>query len=155
VLIMVFVAVLVIASTVVTAVREHRPSIAHRRYVTAKAQTNRRLVEAGQGGWFGAFLGARLVSQMGLFSAGEGLARFQSVETDPNHRRRGLAGSLLHCVSQYGFSEFGARTLVIVADPNYVAIDLYKAVGFAVAEAQLQIERAPGRAIEGRSPILR
>lgn len=115
-----------------------------RRYVTAQVRTNREMGEAGHGGWFGAFVAGRLVSQMGLFSAGRGLARFQSVETDPSHRRRGLAGSLVHHVSRYGLDELGARTLVMVADPNYFAVDLYRAVGFAGTERQLQVERAPG-----------
>lgn len=122
--------------------REHEP-MGYRTCVTAKAQTNRGLVEAGHGGWFGAFVDARLVTQMGLFSAGPGLARFQAVETDPHHRRRGLAGSLIHHASRYGFGELGARTLVMVADPNYFAIDLYRAVGFAATETQVQIERSP------------
>lgn len=31
----------------------------------------------------------------------------------------------------------------MVADPNYFAIDLYRAVGFTATETQLQIERSP------------
>jgi ribosomal protein S18 acetylase RimI-like enzyme len=82
---------------------------------------------------------------MGLISAGSELARFQSVETDPDHRRKGLAGSLLYFASLYGFGELDARILVMVADPNYFAIDLYRAVGFAEAEVQLQVERPPSQ----------
>ncbi len=115
----------------------------HRRYVTAQAHTNRALIEGGRGGWFGAFLDERLVAQMGLIAAEPGIARFQSVETDPSHRRRGLAGSLVYYVSQYGFNTLDAHTLVMVADPNYFAIDLYRAVGFVPAETQLQAERRP------------
>ncbi len=118
----------------------------HERFVTAKVATNRELVEAGHGGWFGAFLDGRLVCQMGLFSADTGLARFQSVETDPDYRRLGLAGSLLHHVSEYGFTELRAQTLVICADPEYVAIELYRAVGFALTETALQLERDPAAA---------
>jgi predicted GNAT family acetyltransferase len=82
---------------------------------------------------------------MGLISAGKGLARFQSVETDPDYRRRGLAGSLVHFVSDFGFDELAARTLVMVADPNYFAIDLYRAVGFADTGMQLQVELPPSQ----------
>jgi ribosomal protein S18 acetylase RimI-like enzyme len=85
-----------------------REPMAYRTYVTAKAQTNRGLVEAGHGGWFGAFVDALLVTQRGLFSAGPGLARFQAAETDPDYRRQGLAGSLVHHASRYGFGELGA-----------------------------------------------
>jgi hypothetical protein len=38
----------------------------YHRYVAARVQTHRGLVEAGHGGWFGAFIDGRLVSQMGL-----------------------------------------------------------------------------------------
>ncbi|HEX5118645.1 MAG TPA: GNAT family N-acetyltransferase [Pseudonocardiaceae bacterium] len=117
--------------------------IAHRQYVTATVRTNRALTEAGHGHWFGAFLGDQLVSQMGLFAVDGELARFQSVETDPDHRRQGLAGSLLHEVSRYGLTELGADQLVMVADPDYVAIDLYRSVGFTETETQLQVERPP------------
>jgi ribosomal protein S18 acetylase RimI-like enzyme len=113
---------------------------AFRAFAAAQAQTRRETVAAGHGRWFGAFDGDRLVCQMGLFSAGPGLARFQSVETDPDHRRLGLAGSLVHVVSGYGLQELGAKTLVMVADPDYHAIDLYRSVGFAVTETQLQAE---------------
>jgi ribosomal protein S18 acetylase RimI-like enzyme len=124
---------------------EDRPSEAqgYRAYATTKAQTNRQIVEAGHGAWFGAFINSRLIAQMGLVSAGGGLARFQEVETDPDYRRRGLAGSLVHHASTYGFGGLGAHTLVMVADPNYFAIDLYGSVGFAATETQLQIELPP------------
>ena len=111
-----------------------------RAYATAQAQTRRQMVEAGHGGWFGAFEGDLLVSQMGLFAGGPGLARFQSVETDPQHRRRGLAGSLVWHVSRYGFEALAARTLVMVADPGYHALELYRSLGFAVTQTQLQAE---------------
>ncbi len=113
---------------------------AFRAYAAAQAQTRRRMVDAGHGGWFGAFAGDRLVCQMGLFSGGPGLARFQSVETDPEHRRRGVAGSLVTHVGRYGFEVLAARTLVMVADPGYHAQDLYRSLGFAVTETQLQAE---------------
>jgi ribosomal protein S18 acetylase RimI-like enzyme len=120
----------------------HEPAV-HRPYAEARAQTHRRLVDAGHGGWFGAFVDGRLVCQMGLFSASPGLARFQSVETDPDFRRRGIARALVQHVSRYGFEQLAAQTLVMVADPDYFAIDLYRSVGFDETESQLQVERPP------------
>jgi ribosomal protein S18 acetylase RimI-like enzyme len=116
---------------------------AFREFAIRKVATNRALAEAGHGGWFGAFVDGHLHSQMGLFSASPGLARFQSVETHPDARGRGLAGTLVHHVSQYGFRELGATTLVMVADPDYSAIRLYRSVGFADGESQLQAEKPP------------
>ena len=113
---------------------------AFRAYAAAQARTRREMVEAGHGQWSGAFTDDRLVCQMGLFAAGPGLARFQSVETDPDTRRRGLAGTLVHHVSTYGFEALGARTLVMVADPGYHAVDLYRSMGFERTETQLQAE---------------
>jgi ribosomal protein S18 acetylase RimI-like enzyme len=115
----------------------------HLEFVRRKVAANRALVEAGPGVWFGAFVDGVLLTQMGLVSAGAGLARFQTVETHPDARGRGLAGTLVHEVSRYGFAELGARTLVMVADPDYVAVRVYRAVGFVDSESQLQAERAP------------
>lgn len=120
--------------------------VSYRSFVEAQTTTNRALVDAGHGAWFGAFLGGRLVSQMGLLAAGRGLARFQAVETHPETRGRGLAGTLVHHVGRYGFDELGARTLVMVADPDYLAIRVYRSVGFAATETQLQAERPPAGA---------
>jgi len=116
---------------------------AYRRFISLRAETHRRTLQSDDGGWFGAFLEGRLVSQMGLISAGSGLARFQTVETDPDYRRRGLAGSLVHFAGEFGFEELAAHTLVMVADPNYFAIDLYRSVGFADTGVQLQVELPP------------
>jgi ribosomal protein S18 acetylase RimI-like enzyme len=120
-----------------------RAAAAWREFDRARAATNRRITEAGHGRWFGAFGDGRLVAQLGLLAAGERLARFQSVETDPAFRRRGLAASLIHQAGIYGFTELGAEALVIVADPTYTAINQYRTLGFAQAETQLLVERAP------------
>ena len=114
-------------------------------FVTAQAAAQRRLVDAGYGAWWGAFEDGRLVASMGLFTASTGLARFQTVKTRPGARGRGLAGTLVHRVSTYGFEELGAKTLVMVADPDYLAIRIYRSVGFADTERQLQAERKPTR----------
>lgn len=114
---------------------------AYHAYSVASVKTIRSLVDAGHGAWFGAFEDGRLLSGMGLFRAGTGLARFQSVETRPDARGRGLAGTLVHHVSGYGFRDLGARTLVMVADPDYPAIRIYRSVGFAATETQLQAEK--------------
>ena len=118
-------------------------SQAYHEFAVAKVATVRRLVESGHGAWFGAFEDNRLLSGMGLFYAGTGLARFQSVETHPDARGRGLAGTLVHHVSSYGFTQLRARTLVMVADPGYLAIRVYRSVGFAETETQLQAEKPP------------
>ena len=115
----------------------------YRRFSEAKVATIRAMTAQGHGGWFGAFEDGVLQSGMGLFRASEGLARFQNVETRPAARGRGLAGTLVHHVSRYGLDELGAHTLVMVADPDYLAIRVYRSVGFAETETMLQVERPP------------
>jgi RimJ/RimL family protein N-acetyltransferase len=119
----------------------------HREFATRRAGTYRRLVGAGHGAWFGAFLDGELVSQMGLFRAGEGLARFQAVETHPSVRGQGLAGTLVHRVGGYGLDELGATRLVMTADPDYLAVRVYRSVGFLDCEVQLEAQLSVQRAL--------
>lgn len=108
-----------------------------------KAAADRMLVDGGHGRWYGAFVGGQLVSSMGLFTASDALARFQNVKTHPDHRGQGLAGTLTHVVARYGLEELGAETLVMVADPSYLAIRVYRSVGFRDSEVLLAAERRP------------
>ncbi len=103
----------------------------------------RRVAENGHGAWFGAFSHGRLIAQLGIFSDGSGVARYQNVETDPDWRRTGLAGTLVWRAGQWALSELGARELVIVADPVAAAIRLYRSVGFHDTETQIAFQRPP------------
>lgn len=114
---------------------------AYRTFATRRAAADRALCEAGHGTWWGAFVDGRLGSVMGLVDAGDGLARYQTVETHPDLRGRGLAGTLVHRVAQHGFEVLGARTLVMVADPGYLAIRVYRSVGFEDTETQTLLEQ--------------
>jgi ribosomal protein S18 acetylase RimI-like enzyme len=113
---------------------------AYEEFDRRRIQAARGLVESGQAVWFGAFEGERLLASLGLVPDGQGAARFQSVQTHPEARGRGLASTLVHRASTYGFDELGAKTLVMVADPDYLAIRIYRAVGFADTETQVQIQ---------------
>ena len=126
---------------------DREPS-SHREFLARKMEAMSALQEARCGSWFGAFVDGRMLSGMGLFSDGSGVARFQSVDTHPDARGRGLAGTLVHHVSCYGFADLGATTLVMVADPGYHAIDIYRSVGFETTETQIQLERSPRAAGE-------
>ncbi len=114
------------------------------RFLTAQLAAKRALTEAGHGAWSGAFLDGTLVSQLGLITVESGLARYQSVETHPAARRRGLAGTL---VWQAGAAALtgGTRTLVMVADPEDAAIRVYRSVGFTVTEPQLSFIHRPAQ----------
>ena len=113
-------------------------------FLTARLAAKRALTEAGHGAWFGAFIDGKLVSQLGLITNETALARYQSVETHPAARRRGLAGTLVWQASATRLTS-DTRTLVMVADPDDAAIRVYRSVGFTVTESQLSFIRQPGR----------
>jgi RimJ/RimL family protein N-acetyltransferase len=109
-----------------------------------------RMAAAGLGGWFGVFAdtsdGEVLVADCGLFRDGFGegsLGRFQFVSTHPAWRRRGLCSALIHAVCRHGFEAMGLASLVIVADPDDVAIGLYELLGFERDHRLWYLERRP------------
>jgi hypothetical protein len=55
-----------------------------------------------------------------------------------------VAGTLVCHAGQHGFASMAAKTLVMVADPEYIAIRVYRSVGFVDAETQIGFERQPG-----------
>lgn len=115
---------------------------AHRQFVVRRAAEFRRLMEAGHGVYVAAFVDGVARAGLGLFAA-DGLARYQSVETHPDFRRRGLASSLLHEAARRVTAQQRVDQFVIVADPSYVAIDIYRRAGFRDAEQQVQWLRSP------------
>jgi GNAT superfamily N-acetyltransferase len=100
--------------------------------------------EQGHVGWFGAFHGDRLAAELGIVDCDEGVARYQSVVTAAEHRRRGLAGHLLGVAAQWA-AERGARRWVIVADDGSDASRLYRSRGFAPADRGFRAQRKPGQ----------
>ena len=144
---------------------EHLPVAGYRLVRARQMQRYGAMDRAGLGHWFGIFARAgdcgdggdsgdgadgddseQLVADCGLFRDGSGasaLGRFQSVSTHPAWRRRGLCRALIHAVCRHGFEVMGLQTLVIVADPDDVAIGLYESVGFARGASTWLLERRP------------
>lgn len=113
-------------------------------FARAKNVQERKLVDAGRGQRFGAFVDGALVSTAGCFVTEEGVARFQSVETHPDHRRRGLAGAVTYAAGQHTLDHLGVSTLVIVADTDGEAIGVYRRLGLSDSERQLMLEQRSG-----------
>ena len=114
----------------------------HEAFLVRRMETMRAVQLAGHGRWFGAFLDGEMRSGLGLTTDGSGVARFRSVDTRPDSRGQGLAGTLVHHAAGYGFEVLHATVLVMVADPDDVAISVYRSVGFVTAEKQVTLERA-------------
>jgi GNAT superfamily N-acetyltransferase len=103
----------------------------------------RNMVASGLGDWFGAFVGQRLVADLGLFHE-KGVGRFQSVETHPDFRRRGIAGTLIFGAGRQAKAEYDLHTLVIVAEQASGPARLYASLGFQPTEKQVGLEWWPG-----------
>ena len=121
-------------------------------YLSRENANRRKQVADGHGAWFGAFLSGKLVSSMGVFNTGDGLGRFQTVDTHPVFERRGLCGTLLHHAGQYAFEHLGVTELVIVADPAYHAQRIYESVGFKLVQTQYQLEQSDSASPVASSP---
>lgn len=102
------------------------------------------LSEQGAVAWFGAFHGDPLVAELGIVDCGDGVARYQSVVTGAEHRRRGLAGHLLGVAAQWAAAR-GVERWVIVADADSDASRLYRSRGFEPAESGARAQRRPAR----------
>ena len=115
----------------------------HLSFIDRKAEESRMLSLTGRAEYFGAFVGERLTSSLGIVSDGNGTARFQVVVTHPESRRQGLAGTLVAMAEIFGLDQMGCRRLVILADPDGPAVGLYRALGFSGDELAVQLLRPP------------
>lgn len=126
--------------------QEKDDEASYRTFYKASTESYRKMIAAGLGQWFGAFSDGQLVADLGIFAdtvnVGE-LARYQSVVTHPDFRRRGICSTLLFETGRFAFSELGAKMLVIVADDHYFAKHIYGAVGFTAQGKQGSLERYP------------
>jgi GNAT superfamily N-acetyltransferase len=111
----------------------------YREFRQRDMQRYRTMVSAGLGVWFGAFIDRRLVADLGVFHSGV-TGRYQSVQTHPDYRRRGIAGDLICEAGRYATSRFKLETLVIVTEADSAPARLYGSLGFQKVEYQMGLE---------------
>lgn len=112
---------------------------AFRTFRQRQMQRYQAMVAAGLGLWFGAFLGDQLVADLGIFHD-QKLGRYQSVQTHPDFRGRGIAGTLVYQAGRIVLRSFNLQSLVIVADDDHPAARLYESLGFKSTEHQMGLE---------------
>lgn len=102
----------------------------YREFCQRQMDLYRQMIAQGYGQWFGAFLGDQLVGDLGVFHA-DGVARYQSVSTHPDHRCQGICGRLVYAAGQHALQQFpNVHTLVMVAEANHQAARVYQSAGF-------------------------
>ena len=113
----------------------------HEAFLRTRNAGRRRLIEAGRAAWFGAFDGEDLAGQLGIVT-GDGIARFQAVETAKSHRRRGIASALIDHARRWALARDPKAEVVIVADSGGAPARLYHARGFRLRERLVEAMRA-------------
>jgi GNAT superfamily N-acetyltransferase len=119
---------------------EYEPR-SHERFARAQAQSCRSLSEREVGAFFGAFADGILIADLGVVRCGT-TARYQSVGTDDEHRRRGLASHLLGVAARWA-AEHGCDRWVIVTESTNPAGRVYRSLGFAPDTCNAQAYRKP------------
>lgn len=116
--------------------------IEYREFQKKQMARYRKMALSGHGDWYGAFIGQKLVADLGLYHH-EGVGRFQSVVTHPDFRKRGIAGTMIAEASLQAMEKYRLDDLVIVADPDSSAARLYMSLGFELTEKQVGVEWWP------------
>ncbi|MEM8658427.1 MAG: GNAT family N-acetyltransferase [Pseudomonadota bacterium] len=116
-----------------TGVEAGYPRLQHIGFVKRRFANLRKKTAQGRGQWFGAFDGALLVGDLGIFVQ-DGLARYQSVETRDSHRRRGICAALVAKAANWALESAPDTTLVIVAVQDGAAGRIYRRCGFRPTE---------------------
>lgn len=105
----------------------------YRAFKTTQMANYRAMQNDGWGHWYGAFRGDKQVANMGIFQNGK-VSRFQSVVTDPDHRRQGICAALVYHVATQTLQNHPENTLVIVAIQGEPAERIYSRLGFSHIE---------------------
>jgi len=114
----------------------------YRAFKTKRLENFQKLVSMGHGHWYGAFKGAELVADMGIFHR-EDISRFQEVSTHPAHRRQGICAALVHYVSCAEQAARPGNRMVILADRGEPAERIYKSLGYGEIEQMQSVVMRP------------
>jgi GNAT superfamily N-acetyltransferase len=115
----------------------------YQRFARERTQAWRALSEREGAAFFGAFAGDVLVAELGIVKCGT-MGRYQSVSTDEEHRRRGLASHLLGVAARWA-ADRGCDRWVIVTEATNPAGRVYRSVGFEPDTGNASAYRRPAR----------
>lgn len=118
--------------------------VGYRAYLREQHARYRAMQAAGLLQWFGVECDGVLAATCGLVRdrAGPGAdGRFQRVVTHAAWRRRGLASLLVHGVGRFAFERWQVGALYMAADPDDVAIGIYRSLGFVDLSSGAGLQR--------------
>ena len=114
----------------------------YRLFAERQRANRREWLKRGMATWWGAFHGHELVGQCGLVPCGD-VGRFQTVETHPEWRRRGICTALISRVADDAFRRSPIERLVLGAEIDGPAIALYHRIGFKTNRRVHSLVRHP------------
>lgn len=113
----------------------------HAGFLARRQATFRHRIGQDAGAWLTVTDDQGLAGQLGIF-VGDGLARFQAVETRGDVRGRGIAAALLAAGCAFASDRVPGVPITIVAEQRSNAARLYRALGFELVETTLAASRA-------------
>lgn len=108
-------------------------------FLETQLVSTRKFTESYPGMRFGAFLNGKLVGDLGIYFSND-IGRFNSVSTHQDYRNKGICQTLLYESFKHVTEKCNIKKLVIVADNEYFALDIYKKAGFIETENQIGLE---------------
>lgn len=114
----------------------------HLTFLRRRQQELREIFGSGRGSWYVALLDGVVAGSLGIVVT-ETRARYQSVDTVAEYRRRGIARRLVAEAAQDACAKHPIDHFVIAADPDYHAIGIYEALGFERLELVAGAMRKP------------
>ncbi len=124
----------------------------YRAFSQAQMVDRRAVYAVGRGAWFVAIdpESDRIAAACGVVVT-DGRGRFQSVDTAPAYRRRGICSRLVVEAAQQSAARFAAERFVIVADAHYHALGLYESLGFKRLEHTFGVCLPPHKRLDAAS----
>lgn len=110
-------------------------------FKTKQMKIYRELSDKGVGHWFGAFIGEKLVADLGIFHD-QVRGRYQSVGTLPEFRNQGICSRLVYEAGLLMLDRYGLQELLIEADRDYHALRVYKRLGFETVEVNYSLSKS-------------
>ena len=108
-------------------------------------------VATGSATWWGAYIDGVLVGQAGMVRCPGRRGRFQSVESHPEFRRRGVCSMLVSTMGRHALEELDCDMLLMGVNPDGMALHIYAKLGFILGKWQNSLTILHNTCVAGQS----